>query len=124
MVYKLCCTILIELKNKPVKKNIVALALLFVLAVSVAPKTYFHDLIADHKDVLICDHSCRTSSHLHQQGFNCHFDDFVVTAPYVFQSCEILFSADNLYQDLNSGYTSSLLQYGIFYKDTRGPPSV
>ena len=113
---------MIELKDKPVKKNILALALLFVLAVSVVPKTYFHDLIADHKDVLACDHSCRTSSHLHHQGFNCHFDDLVVTAPYVFQPFEILFSIDNLYQELNSAYTSSLLHYGVFYKETRGPP--
>jgi hypothetical protein len=122
-VYKLCCTILIELKNKPVKKNSLALALLFVFAVSVVPKTYFHDLIADHKDILTCDHSCGTSSHLHPQRFNCHFDDLVVTAPYVFQSCEILFSVNNLHE-LNSAYPPSLLKYEIFYKETRGPPSV
>jgi hypothetical protein len=51
-----------------------------LLLISVAPKSFFHDLIANHKDDFSCAHKNTTC--LHELKKNCHFNDWVVNGPY------------------------------------------
>ncbi len=60
---------------------------MLVLMVSTAPKTWFHDAVAHHKDtVAVCNHPLNGSPCLHQSTIDCHFDLLVVTSLYVFKA--------------------------------------
>jgi hypothetical protein len=111
------------LRQKKFIQKLITSVLLVLFIASITPKNYFHDLIADHKDVSYCDHPAKTSTHLHQQGYNCNFDDLVVTVPYLLTAKQILFLPDQLYTELNYPETSFSLQAATHYKETRGPPS-
>jgi hypothetical protein len=111
------------LKRKTAIQKTVAIVLIMVLAVSIAPKGWFHNLVADHKDLPDC-RQLHHSKVLHHQGFNCHFDDVVVTAPYVStreQALLFVILLPNKEQPLS--YTSPLQSLSQT-KDSRGPPSL
>lgn len=61
--------------------------------ISIAPKTYFHDVLAHHKDTPACTHPYGATVCLHQEKFNCHFDNLVVAALYVSDVKTVSFSA-------------------------------
>lgn len=67
--------------HRSIQKFLAAL-LLSVVCLGMAPKAWFHELVAGHKDGIICEQSHNTAV-LHQQGFNCHFDDLVVASPFL-----------------------------------------
>jgi hypothetical protein len=93
-----------------------------VFSISIAPKVFFHDALANHRDKLTCQHPGNNYC-LHQQGFNCHFDDLVVTAPYLHQqNTSIDFTAH--YSSVESAsYYELQLQHHIQQNVTRGPPN-
>ena len=71
--------------RKPIIQQLTGFLLLLVFALSTAPKSYFHDLVADHHDdVLSCDLAHKTSV-LHKKAYHCDCDDLVVSTPFVFQ---------------------------------------
>ncbi|MDQ6610192.1 MAG: hypothetical protein M3Y85_10270 [Bacteroidota bacterium] len=108
--------------QKPTIQKILASFLLLLLSISITPKSFFHDLIADHKDGSYCNHPIDTSSHLHQQGFNCHFDDLVVTVPFLLIGSENPLLLNLKYVDKTTSYSSSYTQYCFLQKVNRGPP--
>jgi hypothetical protein len=95
---------------------------MLVFAISIAPKAYFHDLVANHKDVS----DCRQFHHsivLHQENFNCHFDDLVVSTPFLLLT-DIIFDFTNLHrQNKQAIFYSSFLESFSHHKENRGPPS-
>jgi len=56
--------------------------LLLLFLIGTAPKAYFHDLVADHRDTASCETHHSTAT-LHTQTYSCHFDDLVVHAPFL-----------------------------------------
>jgi hypothetical protein len=93
-----------------------------VFLISIAPKTYFHDLLANHKDFPACTQVHKTAV-LHSHGFNCHFDDLVVSAPFLLQ-IEQPIAFDNFYfEKKQSSFYSSFPQSFLQHKEKRGPPS-
>lgn len=112
------------MREKPTIQKILAFLLLVFLTVSFIPKTYFHDVIADHRDTVACDHPVQQGPCVHQKGFNCSFTDLVVTAPYV--SSLAGFACLQLIHHPN--YTSSdlplVVQHFYLHTESRGPPSV
>lgn len=115
--------VLIKLKQRQTIRKRIAWLLLIVFMVSTAPKTYLHEAIATHKDVSYCTHIHETSACLHLQGFNCHFDNLVVTAPYIFQSYSFSLVVPIRYLHISTHYLSSYHSIISFSKDNRGPPA-
>lgn len=98
--------------------------MLVVFAISVAPKSYFHELLANHKDIIGCTHAPGSAPCAHQQPFNCHFDDLVVTAPFLFATMG--FYATKPIEQISDHvfYSSHLTSFVLLHKAGRGPPQI
>lgn len=73
------------LKQSVTIRKFISLFLFVVFAISVAPKAYFHDAFANHKDSgQVCTDNNK-AAHLHQSGINCGFDQLVVSCLYYFE---------------------------------------
>jgi hypothetical protein len=113
------------LKQQIFIQKFLAFVLLSVFAISVAPKAYFHDLVANHKDdVVTCTHPPTSAPCAHKEGFNCHFDDLVVTAPFLFQKTQVSFCTLLVNADRQTAYHSSYSPYSFSHTTGRGPPQV
>lgn len=107
-------------RNKIIQKFIAAF-LLLIFSISAAPKIYFHDLIADHKDYSGCN-DFHKNLVLHKEGYNCHFDDLVVSSPFIIQAEKVI-TPVSVYFDkppvsLHSYFHSAFAKQ----LDNRGPP--
>jgi hypothetical protein len=111
------------LRYQPTIQKFTAIFLLLVFFISSAPKAYFHDLVADHKDFSDCQQPHHTTV-LHQQGMNCHFDDLVVTSPFVSLIEQPIPSLNSYFEKRQSAFYSFLLPSFLQHKENRGPPSV
>jgi len=105
-------------------RKFLAFALLVVFTISIAPKSYFHDVIANHKDVVSCDHPEQSSSCLHSKAFHCHFDDLVVTTSFLFEKNLYLFILIPTNRDKEPIYVSPYSQYSFSQSVDRGPPAI
>jgi hypothetical protein len=110
------------LKQKKAIEKIVASFLLLLFTISIVPKIYFHNLIADHKDFSTCDEVHKTPV-LHVQGYNCHFDDLVVSASYLFQKEEPGLLINIVFEQKQPAFSSACLPSFSQHKENRGPPS-
>jgi hypothetical protein len=109
--------------RKPIIQQLTGFLLLLVFALSTAPKSYFHDLVADHHDeVISCDLAHKTSV-LHKKAYHCDCDDLVVSTPFVFQ--QDVFRATLLkYFPVKQEFICSafVAEYPNRH-DSRGPPA-
>jgi hypothetical protein len=94
---------------------------MLLFLVSIAPKAYFHDLVADHKDFSDC-HQVHHSNVLHQQAVNCHFDDVVVSAPFLLQKEQPILSRSFYFGIEQAVFYSSYVSLFLQHKESRGPP--
>ena len=112
-----------SLKPGSIIQRWVALLLLLIFTVSATPEPFFHAALAGHEDKAACTEHSETDPHFHQQTFSCHFDQVVVTVPYLLE---------------RTGYELSVAshpqrpapQYRCFYSgqylaqyESRGPPA-
>lgn len=112
----------INLKQKTTIKKSIATLLILAFAISAAPKAFFHDLVANHKDFPDCNQVHKTAV-LHHQRYNCHFDDLVVSAPFLLVA-EQPIAFDNFYfEKKQSSFYFSFTQSFLQHKENRGPPS-
>jgi len=97
--------------------------MLLLFLIGIAPKAYFHDLVADHQDTASCETHHSTAT-LHTQTFSCHFDDLVVHAPFLLPlnsateipaSQQVQFVVPAIEEHTNA---VSML------KESRGPPAI
>jgi len=110
-----------SLKSRtPIQKTL-AIFLILVFALGTAPKSWFHDLVADHKDQPVCS-QVHHSKVLHQKAPNCHFDDLVVTTPFLSVSDLPTLSTRVRYIKMETVFYSSPLQSFSLHKENRGPP--
>ena len=108
--------------RKPIIQQLTGFLLLLVFALSTAPKSYFHDLVADHHDdVISCDLAHKTSV-LHKKTYHCDCDDLVVSTPFVFQ--QEFFSVSLLkYFPVKQEFIYSVFTAEFPNRhDSRGPP--
>jgi hypothetical protein len=111
------------LNRKPAIQKSTALLLLLVFAISIAPKAWFHDLIANHKDSTSC-HQVHKAAVLHVKGYNCHFDDLVVSAPFLLQQEQPVVLVNFYPREKQTVFSSSFYSAFIQHKENRGPPAV
>ena len=99
-----------------------ACLLLVLFAVSITPKVIFHDVLAGHKDGLVCQDTDKSAPHLHKPAFHCSFDDLVVSSPYLL--AELRKSPEPIYffQQVFAHFPSPALSTLFLHKESRGPP--
>ncbi len=95
--------------------------LLLIFGISSTPKIYFHDLVADHKDASGCE-QIHTTTALHNQGYNCHFDDLVVSSPFIVQTAFSISLSQQYFKEKLINFISSYCSSVVQYKESRGPP--
>lgn len=87
------------------------------------PKTYLHDLVADHRDLPECNQLHKTAV-LHQETFNCHFDDLVVSVPFLLQAAVPFLTAPVLFGPMHADIADEVRICYLYHKENRGPPAV
>ncbi|HEX8314205.1 MAG TPA: hypothetical protein VF609_04400 [Flavisolibacter sp.] len=98
--------------------------LLVFLTISFIPRNYFHDVIADHRDTVTCDHPVQEGPCVHQKGFNCSFTDLVVTTPYV-SNITVFHCVQPVHHATGTcGYLPLVLPQLHLHTESRGPPSI
>jgi hypothetical protein len=110
------------LKTKTTIQKSAAIFLMLIFLISIAPKAYFHDLLANHKDFPACTQVHKTAV-LHSHGFNCHFDDLVVSAPFLLLAEQPIVFINFHFDKKQPSFYSSFLQSFLLHKENRGPPS-
>jgi hypothetical protein len=110
------------LKFRSAIQKSAAFFLMLLFLISIAPKAYFHDLVADHKDFSDC-HQVHHSNVLHQQAVNCHFDDVVVSAPFLLQKEQLILPGSFDFEIEQAVFYSSYISLFFQHKESRGPPS-
>jgi hypothetical protein len=112
------------IKKETIKK-LAGLFLLIVFLVGSSPQYFFHDILADHKDVAYqCNHPFKNSAHFHQQGIDCKFSGLVVGGVYSFEYKSISFEPFKILTDYSEKYFPFHLKTSRFTKENRGPPVV
>jgi hypothetical protein len=110
------------LKKGDTIQKCVAFFLLLLFSISIAPKAYFHTALANHKDAITCHHAGFDHC-LHQQGFHCHFDDLVVSSPFLHQQSISLQTIQRLFTKEDILFATAIAQRPIQHKEGRGPPN-
>jgi hypothetical protein len=113
-----------SLRNYTAIQKRIAIIFLVLYTICIAPKAFFHDVLAHHKDAPVCTHPFGASVCLHQQGFNCHFDNLVVTALYLYDGkAVVLTGPEHIAQQVSLYLPSSYSCYAA-QSESRGPPAV
>jgi hypothetical protein len=99
------------------------MVLMFVLLIGMAPKTWFHDLVARHKDVSSCREK-HTTTVLHNNSYHCHFNDLVVSVPFIKFSSPLQFSSPSGFVEYRTELYSIILTGYSQHPENRGPPAV
>lgn len=110
------------MRFQPVIQKWIALVLLLLFTMSSAPKAFFHDLIADHKDLPSCKETHHSSTVLHKKSQDCHCDHLVVTSPYVVAGSQFNLTAQLHFREINFSLYQISFQQTVQYKESRGPP--
>lgn len=113
-----------RLKQRNFIRKSIAVLLVLVFAISATPKIFFHELLANHKDYNSCNDPANSPVHLHKQSVNCHYDDLVVRAPYLYKEVEISFISVQVFASQQACYLPIASQHCFLYKEGRGPPLV
>lgn len=105
-------------------KNFTILIMLVASGISMTPKSYFHDLVADHRDESACSRLEHHGESVHHLGIACHFDDLVVSAPFYPETVPPV-SFFISYQDKKFLVCfPSFLSAFMRFAENRGPPSL
>jgi hypothetical protein len=113
-----------SLREKPTIQKLFASLLVAVFTISFVPKSFFHDLLANHQDVISCEHPGKEATCVHPKGFNCSFDDLVVSTPYVVDTTGFSIGKPDYYISYTSLERKLVLQQYFLGTESRGPPSI
>ncbi|MGN6435262.1 MAG: hypothetical protein ACTHMM_01965 [Agriterribacter sp.] len=100
-----------------------SLVIMLVLAFSITPKKFLHDLVADHTDditVAVND----GHDHIDHHGFNCNCDNLVATSPFTAHTDRIQFSSPTFFGahiSIRAWHTQSITH--SFFA-LRAPPAI
>jgi hypothetical protein len=90
--------------------------------VSAMPKAFIHDLVAQHKDTISCTHGPVKTNCMHIQGINCHFDELVVTIPFIYEKCETVVIPYQGHIRSYHSFQSSFIETPFLSDAGRSPP--
>ncbi len=110
------------MKNKNLIRQLGALALLLLFSFSIMPKRYLHEVLADHEDVV--SEFTGKSTTVKTTGMNCHYDDLVVTVPFIEGTSVQLSAIEPVPSSYTAFYLPEVICSSLPARDTRGPPVV
>lgn len=106
----------------PTIQKLRASLLLALLVLCTLPRFYFHELLADHQDLLVCKHEAEKGTCMHVPGYHCDFHELVVQAPYEpAQPAEALPAPQPL-AALATIFRTAHHSFAFRVTDPRGPP--
>lgn len=104
-------------------RSAIAFFLLLVFVFGNAPKIFLHDAFANHTDVVsTCKHTNGVC--LHQQGYNCHIDNLVVNAHYIFKPVVFAALLPLLFKSYFPPLLASFNSSRPSGTENKGPPSI
>ena len=102
--------------------NIVASGLLLLMVLSIMPKTFLHELFANHQDVEVCNDSKVQGPCIHKQGYSCQQSDLVVPSSYTCTDADL--EKDFSFVIVEASACSSALLSNFHSSSSgRGPPN-
>lgn len=110
------------MNNKAISKCI-AVLLLLVLMLSITPKTFLHDILADHKDAPSCNDARLDGPCIHKQGYSCQQSDVVVPSAYLIAEVKDVVKHPQFFIREKFSCTSSLIQNFVSLTQERAPPA-
>jgi hypothetical protein len=99
-----------------------AAVLLLVFTISMLPKVYFHDAVADHEDKVSCRHLHEVRDCLSQKVLDCDTNTLVVTSSFLFAVPLMIVWRPLLNPAATATYSSSLIDNCFLRSEGRGPP--
>jgi len=108
-------------KNKAILK-ITAALLVLLLMLSITPKLFLHEVLADHKDAPSCNDTNLEGPCIHKQGFNCQQSDLVVPTVYLINASTALVQSADFRVIQKFSYSSHLTKNIVSLSHERGPP--
>lgn len=108
--------------NNRIRRFCAALLLLLAVFASL-PKTFLHEVIADHQDLPSCTET-HTASVLHQKEKDCDCDDLVVNAAFLLAIQNIPATAVDFSGDRTPLLPAAPLTTTVSFNEVRGPPSI
>jgi len=108
-------------KNKAILK-ITAALLVLLLMLSITPKLFLHEVLADHKDAPSCNDTNLEGPCIHKQGFNCQQSDLVVPTAYLLNASTVLVQSAGLGVIEKFSYAAHLTKNTVSLSHERAPP--
>lgn len=109
------------MKGRSIIQRILALVVLLLFTLSITPKKYLHDCIADHIDY--CSINLTDDPTVSQADFDCDCEDIVVSSPFIDVGLsELNFPPFSLQCQAADRY-SFYFFVAPLTKDSRGPPA-
>jgi hypothetical protein len=104
-------------------QRVVAFVLFIALAISVTPKSFIHDALADHDDSAnFCAHKTHKDLCITKAGINCHFTNLVVALPYTGAAQQCAQDTDRYFHTFIVYPASAIFHPCFNSKEGRGPP--
>ncbi|MEP7279866.1 MAG: hypothetical protein ABI813_14545 [Bacteroidota bacterium] len=111
------------MKQKCTIQQLLAGVLLLVLALSITPKKFLHDAIANHKDkaaVLVRGNETQLS----HSGFICKCDNLVAESPFTNAAVHFEFAAIRCFSFQKQILLYHFYSVTFFFFERRGPPAI
>ena len=108
--------------NKEISKLIAAL-LVLLLTLSITPKSFLHEMLADHKDAPSCNDVNLESPCIHKQGYSCQQSDVVVPNCYLGSDSQGSIVHANCCDDKKYFHSFSYTQSFTNHSHGRAPPA-
>lgn len=96
---------------------------MLVMAFSITPKKFLHDLVADHQDditIAIND----GHDHIDHHGFNCNCDNLVATSPFTEHTNNIQFYTPAFFGGYTAACSPDIKNITHPFFALRGPPAL
>ena len=112
-----------SLSQKPIIKQLLTGVLLLVFTLSIAPKKFLHDAIANHKDrsIIVAPGENAQLSHA---GFICKCDNLVAESPFTNDIQYFDFAVLRVFEIQQSIATYHCCSAPVIYLELRGPPAL
>ncbi|HEU4470916.1 MAG TPA: hypothetical protein VFR58_07535 [Flavisolibacter sp.] len=110
------------MRSVSIIRKSLALAMLLLFTLSVTPRIYLHDLVADHQDYYGYNDPVKPT--VSQSGFQCDCQDQVVSTPYLEMPVQQSLTVPLFYTGRPGLYYSFFYSAPTSTTDLRGPPSL
>ena len=111
------------MRGDSIIKMFTGFLLICTFAISITPKTAFHELIASHNDGCFDNHQFKETQ-ITKQGFSCHFENLVVESPYIWQPQPNPELIGSFFIVSQSSIQIDLFSQHLYFSELRGPPSL